>query len=987
MGSGKTITLNATGGSVLSPTFNSTSATQALTIGGSNTTTNITLGSAQTSGTITVGNATPASDSGTLTINKSTTLGASKNLTLASTGTLTTDTISGTGVGTNPALFSTTTTGNVTLGSAQTSGNVTIGHTTVATDAGTLTINKTTTLGSNKNLSLQGTGSLTLSTGGSLNCRTYNSTSTAQGMTVGDNLLIGGIDIGLGQTSGNIRMGNITPASDTGSLTINKNVTVGSGKTITLNATGGSVLSSTFNSTSATQALTVGGSNTTTDITIGAGQTSGSITLGNTTVANDSGILTVNKNVTVGSGKTITLNATGGKVLCNTLEGTATNTAISAFGTTLSTIALGNLGGGTLTINPPLTLSSVVTLASGITLTLNATGGKILCNVLTGTTTTDNMFIGESGNTGTLQIYKDVTIGTTASNNLLVNNISPIVNTDTMSIGGASTVYIQGGASGSSNNVYIGSSTPANDSGTLVVNKTTTFSANKTITMNATGGVIKSNVLTGVATSSAITIGVSGDTSTVTMFKDTVIGTGKNLTLSSSGTLSTDKIRGTGTGTTITIGDDQILNGNITIGNATPASDVGTLTLNKNTTMATGKNITMSSTGTLSTDKIRGTGTGTTITIGDDQILNGNITIGNATPASDVGTLTINKTTTLATNKNLTLQGTGKVTTPNILVSGLSASKLVLTDASDNLVSSSFTDTDLAPKNNPTFTTAIGLTSGNLTLSSGNLVCNTAVGTAVGGNISLYATTTGSITMGGASSGITMDDTVSVNTIQGTTATSAVSLYGTTTTTAINIGAAQTSGTMRIGNATAASDSGTLTINKTTTVASTKTLTTGPIVASSIQCNTYTAPGGFVFGTNASQGAGSTVNNNYRFQAGGYYVVYSFSTGEVSYSSSTINHKYDVITAERDWNSVLDIRPVEYTFITNQVRRLGAIAEEVYDINPDFAIMDGQPTPGAVDWFNVVLYQNEVIKENRQRIEALEASLTTLTATVLAMQP
>jgi hypothetical protein len=49
--------------------------------------------------------------------------------------------------------------------------------------------------------------------------------------------------------------------------------------------------------------------------------------------------------------------------------------------------------------------------------------------------------------------------------------------------------------------------------------------------------------------------------------------------------------------------------------------------------------------------------------------------------------------------------------------------------------------------------------------------------------------------------------------------------------------------------------------------------------------------------------------------------------------------------------------------------------------------MDGQPTPGAVDWFNVVLYQNEVIKENRQRIEALEASLATLTATVLAMQP
>ena len=279
-----------------------------------------------------------------------------------------------------------------------------------------------------------------------------------------------------------------------------------------------------------------------------------------------------------------------------------------------------------------------------------------------------------------------------------------------------------------------------------------------------------------------------------------------------------------------------------------------------------------------------------------------------------------------------------------------------------------------------------------LNATGGKVICNTNEGTAAASNISLYTTTTGSITMGGLSSGITMDDIVKVNTLQGTAATSTISLYDNITTTAITVGAAQTSGTMRIGNATAASDSGTLTINKTTTIASSKTLTTGSIsagaiTASSVQCNTFTAPGGFVFGTNASQGAGSTVNNNYRFLSGGYYVVYSFSTGEVSYSSSSITKKYDVITAERDWDSVLNIRPVEYTFITDNVRRLGAIAEEVFDINPDFAIFDHDPAPGAIDWFNIIVYQNQVIKENRQRIETLETDLAALKAMVLAMQP
>jgi hypothetical protein len=95
----------------------------------------------------------------------------------------------------------------------------------------------------------------------------------------------------------------------------------------------------------------------------------------------------------------------------------------------------------------------------------------------------------------------------------------------------------------------------------------------------------------------------------------------------------------------------------------------------------------------------------------------GSITIGNTTPAVDSGTLTINKNITVATNKNLTLQGTGKITTPNLLVSGLTASKLVLTDANDNLISSSFTDTDFARLTANNTISGNNLYSGNSTFS------------------------------------------------------------------------------------------------------------------------------------------------------------------------------------------------------------------------------------------------------------------------------
>jgi hypothetical protein len=96
-------------------------------------------------------------------------------------------------------------------------------------------------------------------------------------------------------------------------------------------------------------------------------------------------------------------------------------------------------------------------------------------------------------------------------------------------------------------------------------------------------------------------------------------------------------------------------------------------------TSITTQNITAG--GVISTNQIKGLATtGNTLSICDLTDTTSN--------------LTINRDTIIGLNKNLNLSGTAKITTPNILVSGLTPSKIVLTDASDNLVSSLYTDSD-----------------------------------------------------------------------------------------------------------------------------------------------------------------------------------------------------------------------------------------------------------------------------------------------------
>jgi len=739
--SGKTLTLNSTGGKVLSNVLTGTTTSSAMTIGESGDTSTVTINKdaviasgktltlnstggkvlsnvltgTTTSSAVTIGE---SGDTSTVTINKDAVVATSKSLAC--------DTFTGNGATTAISLFGTTTASNIALGAVQTSGNITLGNTTPASDLGTLKVNKTTTFASNKNLTLNGTGSLTLSTSGSINCMSYNSTSTAQAITIAGNLLIGTIDIGPVQTTGNIRIGNTTPASDLGTLTVNKNTTLASGKNLTLNGTGsltlstsGSINCMSYNSTSTAQSITIAGNLLIGTIDIGTVQTSGSIRIGNTTPASDSGTLTINKNAVVATSKSLA---------CDTFTGNGATTAISLFGTTTaSNIALGAVqtsGNITLGNTTPasdlgtLTINKVVVLPANKTITLNSTGGSVLSPVFNSTSATQALLIGNTNtsaniNIGAGQTTGGVIIGHTTpasdSGTLTINKNAVVATSkslacDTFTGNGATTAIslfgtttasnIALGAVQTSGNITLGNTTPASDLGTLTINKVVVLPANKTITLNSTGGSVLSPVFNSTSATQALTIGGSNTTASITIggaltsgaINLGLIGQSGGIILNSDVNIGTsafnkgiacnylsnfnnsDLMRFAPILTTgnVRIGETQTTGG-VTIGHSTSASDSGTLYINKNTVVAQSKNIYLGNLGRVISNGVDGTDITSTgflfdnlttgsIFIGGTQTT-GDFRIGNSTAGSDSGTLTINKNLTMGSGKLITATG------------------------------------------------------------------------------------------------------------------------------------------------------------------------------------------------------------------------------------------------------------------------------------------------------------------------------------------
>lgn len=474
---------------------------------------------------------------------------------------------------------------------------------------------------------------------------------------------------------------------------------------------------------------------------------------------------------------------------------------------------------------------------------------------------------------------------------------------------------------GNYDNLFVNNLT-ANTGTITVLNSTTgTITTLSSTTANIT--TLLTDLWRGTTTSSSMVIGVSGDTGTLTSYRNLIMSANKTLTLSGTGKITTPDIlvsnltaskmvltdasknlvsssytdsdfarlaaSNTFTGTTNTfLGDiqigrfspvmdkslyfkfhlpldptdgvylslyqttgstyicDTISSGDIHIGNsASPITQTGSIFLYGNTSISSGKNLlcnTLTGTTTGSAISLFGTSTSlidlgnslstsvirlnqnTSLAVG--KILRtpylyptstvADLYVGNQ--ATDSGILYIELNTDLHSSRKLKLNNT-------------TASKLLLTNASKEIISSAYDETTLpvstptqtalnlkANINAPVFTTSIGLTSGDITISSGKLVNDIYRGISVGNAISLFSTTTAGITVGGASSGIILADNTSLasaknlsisasgkiisNTIEGVSVSTTGSVFTNLTDGDLNVGTGLTTGDVFLHNST-----------------------------------------------------------------------------------------------------------------------------------------------------------------------------------------
>ena len=101
-------------------------------------------------------------------------------------------------------------------------------------------------------------------------------------------------------------------------------------------------------------------------------------------------------------------------------------------------------------------------------------------------------------------------------------------------------------------------------------------------------------------------------------------------------------------------------------------------------------------------------------------------------------------------------------------------------------------------------------------------------------------------------------------------------------------------------------------------------------------------------------------------------LVYSATTGEITYNTSSIKYKKNVIDLDQATSNIYNIRAREYDSKVDDTHHIGYIAEELNDVDTNFTWkQDGLPE--GIEWFNILVYTIEEMKKLKKRIDDLEA--------------
>jgi hypothetical protein len=101
-------------------------------------------------------------------------------------------------------------------------------------------------------------------------------------------------------------------------------------------------------------------------------------------------------------------------------------------------------------------------------------------------------------------------------------------------------------------------------------------------------------------------------------------------------------------------------------------------------------------------------------------------------------------------------------------------------------------------------------------------------------------------------------------------------------------------------------------------------------------------------------------------------MVYNTGTGEVTYNTSSIKYKKNVIDLTTDTSVLHNLRAREYDSKDDDKHYIGYIAEEVDEVDTHFTWKNSDGTPEGLEWFNMLVYAIEEIKKLRIEVNQLK---------------
>ena len=105
--------------------------------------------------------------------------------------------------------------------------------------------------------------------------------------------------------------------------------------------------------------------------------------------------------------------------------------------------------------------------------------------------------------------------------------------------------------------------------------------------------------------------------------------------------------------------------------------------------------------------------------------------------------------------------------------------------------------------------------------------------------------------------------------------------------------------------------------------------------------------------------------------------MYSTANNEITYATSSLRYKQNVINLTGDTGVVYNVRAVEFDSIDDGSHHVGYIAEELEACDTRFTWKNPDNTPEGIEWFNLLVYTIEEMKKLKARIIALEATGST----------